>query len=122
MDNNDFKLLFDNKFASIFRFKKFIDTLRSGIQEPLNSNESPPVENFISNQIDTEENKENTTSPFNKKEWPAIFLFPKERVSNTLQLILSQPDKELEPKDLKNLSILNELVKIVFDEIKQLNM
>jgi len=115
MDNEDYKILLENKFTTIIRLKKFIETIKNKTKEPSIQQEIRESPNAIA----AESSKENDFS-IKEKEWPGSFIFPKEKVSNCLQIILSQPDKDLDL--LKERSVLNELVRIVYDEIKSLNM
>ena len=129
MDDDDFDLLCERKLRLKIQFKNLLKIVAEklaaseileevtqiqaeNMEENLNNSEiaSNPVETILVDKYST------------SQKWPDIFVFPKNKVSFSLEAILSQPDKIIGEKGFKNYSIFNELIGIVFQEILALNM
>ena len=132
MQAADFEKLFTKSFGLVLQFRVVINKIKESLDHdglgrlvinesidyPITSSQSLAIELHEETTIE----KENHTNESIEKEWPKDFVFPKQKVSKSLEFILSQPDLPLEQNQLKNFSVFNELINLVFDEIIALNM
>ncbi len=72
-----------------------METIKNKTKEPSVQREIQQESRESPNVIAAESSKENDYS-VKEKEWPGSFIFLKEKVSNSLLIILSQSDKDLD--------------------------
>lgn len=118
------KSLFDGKPRLQIEFDVFEKKVRS-ICYDFDKDENQRSESHDGDQSQADinnkqANKENASkSPHlstAKSNWPEIFTFPKEKLSESISILLKNPDYKLEKKDLLEIS------KVLFDKIINLNV
>jgi hypothetical protein len=132
MQEADFEKLFTKSFGLVLQFRVVINKIKESLDKisfgnlVINESADSPTTSGQSLGVETHEElpieKENRPNEPFEKEWPKDFVFPKQKVSKSLEFILSQPDLPLDQNQLKNFSVFNELINLVFDEIIALNM